>query len=104
MNLLEVLAQWQNAAIMVAASAIIATARKSLPEFFKKNWVIRLEPVLPFVICEAAVWLPDLRADEGTGSTVMLGLVLGAFSSATYKIYKQTVRGKDSRVHKEGEL
>lgn len=97
MSLFEILAQWQNGAIMVGVASLISVVRSIFPALFDKAIVMRVLPAIPIVLCEALVWLPGV-AQDGWGSTAILGLVLGTFSMAAYKMYKQTFLGKDDVI------
>ena len=97
MNLFEILAQWQNGAIMVGSSALIEVARLVFKGFFEKPMVARLLPALPIILCSLAVYLPGV-SQAAWGSTLILGIVLGTFSMAAYKMYKQTFLGKDDVI------
>ncbi len=99
MGLTEIVAQPQNALIILAVWALIQAAKKTLPELANKPMFARLEPLLPLILCSAAVWIPQATAEDiGTGERIMLGLVLGFAVGHAHKILGQTAFGRDRRI------
>jgi len=99
-TLVQLLLRPENLYLMVAMYAVLTTAQKVLPErWINHPLVVRLAPLYPLVLCSAGVWVPGQQpADMSAGSKVLVGLVLGWACGHLNKVWKQTVRGKDSRI------
>lgn len=97
-TLTDILFTQENVIIMVATWVLISTARKMVPTFFGKRWVIRFLPAAPILICSALVWMPGLRPDMGWGGVVLLGVILGWGSGHMHKLVSRTFLGSDLAV------
>ena len=88
----------QNLFIMVASSALLQTVNKVFPKQCRQQWYVRIQPLLPMLLCSVFVWLPGARPDEAIGPRIFVGLILGMTSSTVYKIFKQSIMKKDTRI------
>lgn len=89
-----------NLAIIVGVWVLLTTAQRVGPEVFARPLMVRLLPVLPLVLCIAALWLPGITAPATIGERVLLGLLLGAAVGHAHKLLVQTGLGRDARLTK----
>jgi hypothetical protein len=97
-TLLDLLLTKENLIIMIASWFLVYIWARVWPELFRKALMVRLQPLLPILLCEALVWLPGLRPAMQWGSTAVLGIVLGWGIGHMHKIGKQSILGNDSRL------
>lgn len=80
----RLLTHW-NVLLVVAVWALIQSVRRTAPAhwFAKRAPLGRLLPLLPLLLCGAAVWIPGpwFKGDESVGEKVVLGIVLGALTA-----------------------
>ena len=92
-----------NLAVVVGVWVLITTLHKAVPELKGKGWWARLQPVLPLVLCTAALWIPGAaQADQSAADRILLGLLLGFAVGHAHKIVKQTGMGADARINGNG--
>jgi hypothetical protein len=99
-TLVELLVRQQNLYLMAAVYALLTTIQKVLPPDYSDHHLsVRLAPLYPLILCSAGVWLPGQQPDDmGSSSKVLVGLILGYACGQANKIWKQTIKGKDSRI------
>jgi len=93
----------ENAAILAIGFAVMTVLIKVAPPGLgEHNLFVRLLPVLPVPICMGLVWIPGLQAvaNMGIGDKLSVGAAIGCGMVFTYKIWSQTIRGKDERIDK----
>jgi hypothetical protein len=96
---LSYLVQTENLLIVAAVWVLISAACRAFPRLKAHRLWARIAPVLPILLCSAAVWIPGCADPElGIGSRILLGIVLGAMVANAHKIFGQTVLGKDERI------
>ena len=88
----------ENWLIMAAVSVSIHTVQLFMPGLERNPTWGRLLPVLPVLLCSAAVWMPGL-VDGSAGQRIALGIVLGVFDGQAYKLLRQTILGHDRRIN-----
>lgn len=79
--------------ISVASGIVLALVRKVV-EGIKPSWEVHklyktLVPLLPFVIAPLLALIPGLRVTEVVAQSIILGLIAGAFSGASYPFLKR---------------
>lgn len=103
MGLTDIVFRPENAVIIGAISAIVSSLRFVWPEFDRHRLAIRYLPLLPLLLGVVLLWIPGIpQAALGAGDRVLLGLTLGGFVMAGYKVYSQTLRGRDARLEHRG--
>jgi len=90
--LLAIVIKTENIVVVCSVAIAITTARRVLPELFARPLVIRLLPLLPLMLCTAALWIPWVGAPAGAGARALLGCLLGSFVGQAYKVLRQTGR------------
>lgn len=98
----EYLMRVENLLIVAAVWVVMSTLRRVWPELGEHHLWARFSPVMPLVLCSAAVWIPGV-VDGTPGMKVLLGIVLGAMSANAHKIFKQTALGRDQRIKRRRE-
>lgn len=99
-SFLGIMLRYENLLTMVGCWVFISTLTKVFKTSAKSKLVAKLLPLAPIIFCEGAVWLPGLQpAEAGIGERLMLGLVLGFGSGHIFKIWRQSVFGKDTRIN-----
>ena len=87
---LKTLLTYQNVMVMLSSWAVIETAKKMFPPFFRSPVGLRILPALPMLVCLAGVWLTSSwQPDATVGERVTLGIVLGAGTANLHAILKR---------------
>jgi hypothetical protein len=90
---------YQNALVMAGTWGLLETVTRALPKVFTLQVTVRFLPFASLVICSAAVWIPGVvPSDMPIGIRVFLGINLGVWAGWFYKVWKQTIRGRDARL------
>lgn len=92
--------------IVAAVPVLIRTVLGLFPALATKKATARLLPVVPLLLCSAAVWIPGIADDMEIGNRIFLGIALGSIAGQSHKLAKQTVMGDDRRIrrkHVEGD-
>lgn len=93
----------KNAAVLAIALAVMTVLIKLAPPGLDENSLyVRLLPVYPVPLCMGIVWIPGLSATAAltTGDKIALGAALGIGLAWSFKVWRQTVLGKDERIEK----
>lgn len=99
-DLVNIILKPENMAVVVGVWVIITTAKKAVPEFMSHPILVRILPVIPIVLCVAAMWLPGVgQTDMAVGDKILLGLLLGFAVGHAHKVVKQAGMGKDARIN-----
>jgi hypothetical protein len=86
--------------LMGAVWVVMETAGRMLPPKVTANQVyLRVLPLVPILLCSAAVWIPGIISDPlSPSSRVLVGIILGWGAGQVHKIFMQTVLGRDPRM------
>lgn len=102
-ELLDIIATWQNALIFGAAWILTQTLSKAWPKVFDSPAAKRLKPLAAMIWCSICMWIPELSPENmGTGSKILLGVIIGNAVAHGHKIIKHTVFGKMFADHPNG--
>jgi hypothetical protein len=94
-QLVDLILKPENLIVVMSAWILISTATKAFPKLATNRQWKRLLPVLPIVLCEAAMWLPGVAQETmSIGDKVLLGCILGWAVGHTHKMVKRTGMGK----------
>jgi hypothetical protein len=98
--LTDLLLKQENLYLMAAVWVLLETLQRALPENVTSHSVwVRLQPVMPVILCLGGVWLPYVMARNAPISQhVMVGLILGYAVGHSRKIVLQGVLGQDARI------
>ncbi len=103
MKLTELLMRPENLIVIAAAWSLIQTAGRMFPDIFDSSLAARLKPGASMFLCSLMVWLPGAQPDgQSTGTTVLMGLILGMAASKAHKVFQQTILGNDKRIKAKG--
>lgn len=102
-QLIAIVLKPENLAVILGVWIVLTTAQRVLPELFAKPLVVRLLPLMPLVLCIAAMWMPGVAAPPTVGERVLLGLILGFAVGFVHKLVKQTGLGQDARLQPPAE-
>ncbi len=98
-NLQDFLLTMPNLMIMLAAGTLISIISKALPKVAENPLAMRLKPAASSFLCAAMCLLPNAQPEDmSVTHKVLLGVILGALTSQAYKLFTQTVLGKDKRI------
>jgi len=99
-QLTDLLLKQEHLYLMAGVWVLLETIQRALPERITAHQVwVRLQPVMPIVLCLGGVWLPYVmpRGDP-VGQHIMVGLILGYAVGHSRKIVFQGAFGIDSRI------
>lgn len=89
-----------NLLIVAGVWTLIQSVVKAAPGLLTHPVAARILPLVPILLCSAAVWIPGaVEGDPTIGSRIFLGIVLGALCGHAHKIFKQTALGQDTRIN-----
>ena len=98
-TLIDTIMKPENLYIVIGVWILITTLHRVVPELKSKAWWARVQPVLPLVLCNAAMWLPGVaQAEMSTGDKFILGTILGFSVGHAHKVVKQFGFGQDERI------
>jgi hypothetical protein len=90
LTLTDVVLNPENLAVVTGVSIVMVTVTRAVPELVATTWWARVRPLLPPLMCIAALWLPGVAdAQMQTGDRALLGLLLGVFAGQVHKILNQ---------------
>lgn len=99
-GLTELLLRRESLILMVACWIFLDLVYRILPKAVRDAPItVRLAPVYPLIVCEAGIWCPGFFADIFGIEKALTGLILGWASAHVYKIFMQSVLGRDRRVN-----
>lgn len=100
MDLITLVANPENAALVAAITTALETVKKAAPGLSGKSWWARLLPVLPVVLGALLIHMPGLAPSElpDPGARTLLGAMIGAANAWGFKVVSQSVRRKDTRI------
>ncbi len=84
-----------NIMIAIAVGGVMIALTKLLGTWAQHKIYARVQPILPLVLASAGAWF---AIDGSPVSRIALGICLGAISSAAYKIFQQSFKGRDKRI------
>jgi len=104
-SLTDTILQPENLAVVVGVWVLLQSIAKAMPKLSANSLWARIQPLLPLVLCVAALWIPG-AAQEGMSiaDKLWLGLLMGYFVGHTHKIMNQTALGRDERIAKPGQV
>ena len=99
-TLIGVVLKPENLAVVIGVWVILTTVKQVIAGIVEKAWWARIEPILPLVLCTAALWVPGAaQAGMSLADKLLLGLLLGFAVGHAHKIISQTGMGKDDRIN-----
>jgi hypothetical protein len=96
--LVEMIATWQNLAVMVSISVCMFGFQKLMPNLTDTSLFARAQTLLSLGLGVLFLFIVP-PAGLTFGETFVLGVVLGACSSWSHKFWSQSVVGKDARIN-----
>lgn len=91
----------ENAASLVSIWFLLTLVAKLAPNVRNHPWYARVETVLPFALGVAAAFIPgwiDGLEEAVVGEKIKHGITLGGLAMGGFKIWRQTILGKDERI------
>ena len=76
----------------IAAWFVLWALRKVWKEMDSVEWVKRLKPLYPLVICEAFVWIPGILPEATTGERILMAVWAGVLAAIGYQLIRRIVR------------
>ena len=98
--LVDILTRQGSWMLMAGTWIVIQMVIKFIPDrIYNAPWFVRLQSILPILLCSAGVWIPGIVPDGATvGEKILTGVILGYAVAHTYKIVLQSVLGRDRRI------
>jgi hypothetical protein len=102
-GILEIFAQKENVYVIGLVLAVMTVVVRVLPPKLRNHgWTARVLPVLPVMLAVGFVWIPGLSVAQelGFGDRLALGAIIGVVLAWGFKVYKQTIMGRDERIRR----
>jgi hypothetical protein len=76
----------------IAAWFVLWALRKIWKGMDNVEWVKRLKPLYPLVLCEGFVWIPGLLPQATTGERILMAVWAGILAAIGYQLIRRIVR------------
>jgi hypothetical protein len=76
----------------IAAWFILWAIRRMWKSMDDNEWVRRLKPLYPTVLCQGFVWIPGILPDATTGERILMAVWAGILAAIGYQIIRRFVK------------
>ena len=75
----------------IAAWFVLWAIRRMWKSMDDIEWVRRLKPLYPTVLCQGFVWIPGILPDSTTGERILMAIWAGILASIGYQMIRRIV-------------